>query len=454
MTHPSDILQYRHLIDRPVLDRQTMEEVGRVDTLWMFPQRNRVLGVVCRPGRFGAKRLVFKLTQMDASGDGLLMQGDPEPTVAAKVQQLESLIGQEVWSDRGERVGKIVDCLFNPDNGVILRYLITPGSWASITDGTYLLSPKQIVSFSAKRTLIAADDIDDLEVYQPGLRQRLAQIRAMLKEDYVDSVARELRSLSSQVQDQVQGIAERAQEQMETLFQRTRQRAQTFSEEFSRDAQEVVRTIQTEAQAVTERVEQAIPRGGQSGPADIVEDEDLDDWDAWSDTEADDNEADGAEGSEPEMNQAETLRSEERSDEPSEETSRSGPIIVPAAKVDSVQPKVEIVSDDEGIDENSVSSATAGDGVPPAFDGSFEEWSESASGLGSDLEPNLEPDERDVWDDWDDETNDAGESASGDAGESASGDAGALDEPATENGASPDVPSMPPSVEDDNDPWI
>ncbi|MEO0406417.1 MAG: photosystem reaction center subunit H, partial [Cyanobacteria bacterium P01_A01_bin.135] len=60
MTNPSDVLQYRDLLDRLVLDSQTMAEVGRVDTLWMYPQRNRVLGVICRPGRFGAQRLVFK----------------------------------------------------------------------------------------------------------------------------------------------------------------------------------------------------------------------------------------------------------------------------------------------------------------------------------------------------------------------------------------------------------
>ncbi|MGF1536513.1 MAG: PRC-barrel domain-containing protein, partial [Elainellaceae cyanobacterium] len=153
MTDPADILQYRDLAGRLVLDSQTMAELGWVDTLWMYPQRNRVLGVVCRPGRFGAKRLVFKLTQLDTVGENsLLMRGDPEPTVAAKVQQLESLIGQEVWSDRGERVGKLIDCLFNPENGVILRYLMTPGPWAAVTDGTYLLSPKKIISFSAKRT--------------------------------------------------------------------------------------------------------------------------------------------------------------------------------------------------------------------------------------------------------------------------------------------------------------
>ena len=455
MTQPSDVLQYRHLVDRLVLDSQTMVEVGRVDTLWMYPQRNRVLGVVCRPGRFGAKRLVFKLTQMDAAGgDSLLMQGDPEPTVAAKVQQLESLIGQEVWSDRGERVGKIVDCLFKPDNGVILRYLITPGTWASVTDGIYLLSPKQIVSFSAKRTLIAADDIDALEIYQPGLRQRLAQIRDMLKEDYVDSVARELRSLSSQVQGQMQGMAERAQGQMETLLQRTRERAQAFSEEFSQDAQEVMRTIQTEAQSVTERVEQAGEKFGfqsdgarADGARADADNGDLEDWGVWPDIDGDGAEAEraswieGAEGAKPERPEPERPEPDTSA---ADDAGRSGPIIVPAAKVDISPPDADAAPENAAAEDSSPAIA---------FDDSFEGWPESEPSP----ELTLETDERDIWDDWGD-----------DAVESLPDDAAAPDAPVSGDGASPDIPSAPPSTDsntdnntgsndtgsNDDDPWI
>ncbi len=446
MTQPADILQYRDLVGQLILDSQTMEEVGRVETLWMYPQRNRVLGVVCRPGRFGAKRLVFKLTQIDAVGeDKLLMQGEPEPTVAAKVQQLESLIGQEVWSDRGERVGKLVDCLFNPDNGVILRYLMTPGTWAAVTDGTYLLSPKQIISFSAKRTLISADEVEALEIYQPGLRQRLAQIRAMLKEEYVDSVTRELRSLSSQVQ----GMAERAQGQMGSLVQRARERAQTLSQDFSQEAQEVVRTIQTEVQTVTERVEQAIPRGEPTGDPDL-EDEDLDDWGDWGDVEEGGARgSDRVEVSEPEVSEPDGLEDWE------EEAPRSGPQSSPAeARVvpaggdgggDGWDEAAEQVSEPA---EGKVDAQPVGDVPPePLADSKEKDAAIASEALGDGQD--LETDERDVWDDWVDEV-----AENADVVEPVADEPAARDGQESGEGALTDEPSTSSSAEEDEDPWI
>ncbi|MEO0409919.1 MAG: hypothetical protein AAF289_21465, partial [Cyanobacteria bacterium P01_A01_bin.135] len=384
--------------DRLVLDSQTMAEVGRVDTLWMYPQRNRVLGVICRPGRFGAQRLVFKLTQMTAAEEGLVMQGEPEPTVAAKVQQLESLIDQEVWSDRGERVGKIVDCLFNPENGVILRYLIVSSPWASLTEGTLLLSPKQIVSFSAKRTLITAEAADALAVYEPGLRQRLAQIREMLKEDYVNSVARELQSLSTQVQSQFQSFTQRAQGQMESLLQQTRERARSVSEDFSRDAQAAMQTLQSEIQAVAERVEEAIPNRPDEDPTASTVGESNDksfnddgwDWPGFDQPEVD----------RPEIHQP--------------KANRQGS---PPSAIDQQQAPGTAADDWEGWDEVPASPSPIAEPDSPVDD-SEPPLEPAPAPAANQATPNqskspiitpapaevalsdLEPDERDIWDDW------------------------------------------------------
>lgn len=481
MANPSDILQYRDLLNQLVLDSQTMAELGRVETLWMYPQRNRVLGVVCRPRRFGSGRLVFKLTQMQGGQNSLLMTGDPEPTVAAKVQQLESLIGQEVWSDRGERVGKIVDCLFNPENGVILRYLLVSSPWASITDGTYLLSPKRIISFSAKRTLISADAADSLEGYEPGLRQRLAQIREMLKEDYVDSVARELQTLSSQMQSQLQTMAqkaqgqvEQAQGQMETLLQRTRERAKTFSEEFSQEAQGVMHQIQTEAQAVTQRVEQASETFG--FPLSDIETRDdgektIDlgeeaDWGVWPDTDGD-GPGDAAEVTSSEQDASPDLPRPQapKGDRPQEpdtgETPQTGPIIVPAAA--HPQPEPPPVDGDTSNSHADPKDAEArqADSSPSASDigdDSFEGWPQASPDLGPDGTPEsapqspLEPDERDIWDDWEENISIEGSTHSAAVSGTPDGAAKPAQDEQSEKSESPaDFPKTPP---EEDDPWI
>jgi len=93
------------MLNQAAFDAVTMEELGRIEVLWMYPQINRVLGFVGKSGFLGNKKTAFKLPQLESIGsDGILVKGEGEPTVAAKVNQLESLIHSEVWSDSGEKV--------------------------------------------------------------------------------------------------------------------------------------------------------------------------------------------------------------------------------------------------------------------------------------------------------------------------------------------------------------
>ncbi|MEB3233225.1 MAG: PRC-barrel domain-containing protein [Leptolyngbyaceae bacterium] len=232
--HPSTLVRQSELLHHTVIDSVTLEELGRVDVLWMFPQVNRVLGIVVKPGWFGAARLVFKLPQIKTIKAQVLVQGTAEDTTVEKVQKLESLIGTEVWTEGGDRLGTITDCLFDLNSGVIIRYLMVPDGQlpkriTQFTDGLYLISPKQIRSFSRQRVLIADESVEQLRLYSEGLRFKLATMTAKLKQDYWDGATEEWRSLSHHVQS----IARKATDRMKALAEKAQVLSKTFAQKVS-----------------------------------------------------------------------------------------------------------------------------------------------------------------------------------------------------------------------------
>ena len=147
-------MKYSELLNQLVLDRRTMEEIGRVETLWMHPPAHRVLGFICKAGLLGNQKSAFNLSQISVLGEsGILTYGSPDSTTAERVRQLESLISQEIWSEGGDRLGKIIDCLFELDSGRITHYLYVSSGWAGIVGEIYQLPTSTILSFGKKASV-------------------------------------------------------------------------------------------------------------------------------------------------------------------------------------------------------------------------------------------------------------------------------------------------------------
>jgi len=249
MTARPDIVRQNDLLNQLVLDRTTLEELGRVEMLWMYPQTHRVLGFICKSGFLGNKRKAFTLAQIEAFGaNGILTHSQPDETDVAHVNQLESFIHCEVWSDEGRKIGKIVDCLFKLETGRITAYLLSTGRLAGITSDIYQLPPAKIFGFGRKRVLVTEEATKTLKIYQEGLQHKLVKASDFLKDD----AAQELRSLTQQAQT----VTEQAKEQFQHLTSQVKDRAQSLSKQ----AQETVKTfnahVKEEADVLIEQVKE------------------------------------------------------------------------------------------------------------------------------------------------------------------------------------------------------
>ena len=169
-----EFIRQSQLLDQLVLDRVAMDECGRIEVMWCYPKVHRVLGFICKSGRFDRTKLAFNLDQIDKIGEnGVLVNSDPVETDRDRVQQLETLLGCEVWSDEGTKVGRISDYVFQLASGNIRYYLLSSNGLQGLTGKLYALYPSQILGYGRGRVMVSAGIIPGLELIQVGLDQKL-----------------------------------------------------------------------------------------------------------------------------------------------------------------------------------------------------------------------------------------------------------------------------------------
>jgi uncharacterized protein YrrD len=259
MTDLPSTLRHSELLNRLVLNRNTLEELGRVEVLWMYPPMHRVLGFVCKSGFLGRRKLAFKLSQVEAIGEnGILTHSAPDETDSDRVRQLESLIQCEVWSQAGNKIGRIIDCEFNLQSGLITDYLlISDTGRASIASrltaiaGTiYRLPPASIASFGSTRVLIVETSIQAFIPYREGISQTFSKVSTTIKEESAQ-VADELRSLRKRAQQTTLHTTD----QLKTLAEQAKERAIMFAEQAKETAQTVAEQLQETSETLIEQLE-------------------------------------------------------------------------------------------------------------------------------------------------------------------------------------------------------
>jgi uncharacterized protein YrrD/gas vesicle protein len=251
MTTQSEAIRQSDLLNQLVLNRNTLEELGRIEVLWMYPQAHRVLGFICKAGFLSGKKLAFKLSQVDALGDnGILTHSQPEETDAEHVRQLESLVQSEVWSDSGRKIGKITDYLFDLKTGAIAHYLLTSDGLVSIASDIYQLAPSQILSLGHKRILISEAIVGTLPVYREGIPHKLTKTGEHLKQD----ATQELRSLTEQAKGRFQLLTGRARERAQALSQQAKEKLQTLNEQVKEQTQTWLEETKERSEVLAEQV--------------------------------------------------------------------------------------------------------------------------------------------------------------------------------------------------------
>ncbi len=182
MSLPNQTIQQSELINGLVLNRQTTETVGHLAQFWLDPQIHQVQGLISKSGLLGRDKKYFNWHQVDTLGeDGIFVKGEAQTIDPA---DLQTVIGNELWTNTGNKVGKIVDYLFNPYTSGIVGYLFASNGSRGVVEGIYLLEPVAISSVGEKRIIVLEGAVESAKLYSEGMQQEFKGARRTLQEDY------------------------------------------------------------------------------------------------------------------------------------------------------------------------------------------------------------------------------------------------------------------------------
>ena len=251
------VIQQSELLNRLVLERRTAEEVGRVNELWLNPHLHQVVGFTCKSGILGSKKRSFAWGEIESIGaDSILVTLNPEANDPAKPDPISSVIGHELWTDAGNKVGKVVDYLFVPQTGAVVSYLFVSSGWRGMLDGMYLLPMAAIASVGSKRVIVADAAIQEPQQYTQGLSQKVGQAAEFIKEDLdktrrdLESMKRGTQGITEQIKDKAQAATGKAKE----ITEQVKDKAQAASEQ----AKKIADQVKDQAQAATDKAKERL----------------------------------------------------------------------------------------------------------------------------------------------------------------------------------------------------
>jgi uncharacterized protein YrrD len=237
----ASLIQHSDLMNRLVLDRSTAEDLGRVDQVWLSGKTHQVTGLSCKSGLLGRKRAAFAWGQVETIGEESVLVTYVPGTEVQRPEDVELLIGHELWTDGGNRAGTVVDYRFDARTGAVVDYLFVSNGWRGRLDGVYRFAPQAVISVGRKRLIVQAAAVEEPEQVSAGLADRVTQVTEFLKDDYartkedMKAALEGTQAIAAQVQGQGQKLVEQAQDTVAEVGDRLRS-----SEDVPEDAPEDV----------------------------------------------------------------------------------------------------------------------------------------------------------------------------------------------------------------------
>ncbi|MDJ0589111.1 MAG: PRC-barrel domain-containing protein [Pleurocapsa sp. MO_226.B13] len=186
MTILSKDARQSELLDRLVLDFDTTEIVGRVKKLWLDVKSNRVKGLTCAHGTFNREKHSFSWDKVVTVGhDSILVKTEEREEV--EPESIDNVIGLKVWTDAGNKVGRLADYCIDTTTGTVTAYLFTSNGWRGIAGGTYILDPDGVITVGSKRIIVAEASIQNAQQYEEGLTQKIQHAKQFVREDIAKS---------------------------------------------------------------------------------------------------------------------------------------------------------------------------------------------------------------------------------------------------------------------------
>ena len=161
----SDFLKHRVKCDRGL-------DHGPGLSPWMHPPAHRLLGWISRPSTLTLERAVWKLNQLKGiSNDFLYVKGKASTTYQRTLDRLPTLLYSDTLNLNGDKIGSLVDFIFNPETGRIMKYMISRSDPRIPGTSRWLLPIERITDQQPGMVSLGITSLDDLPIARSSLRQ-------------------------------------------------------------------------------------------------------------------------------------------------------------------------------------------------------------------------------------------------------------------------------------------
>ena len=168
---------------------------------WMHPPVHRLLGWVSRPSALRMSREVWRLDQCCGFTDQqVFVRGEPALTDQTTLERLPTLMDADVMDRQGERLGVLVDLVFEPSSGVILHYLLARSDPRLPGSSRWRLTPDRIVDQQPGVVSTGLISLEDLPLSRASVRQDLLRRTQRWRE--------QLRQMGDRAGDRLEGWLE------------------------------------------------------------------------------------------------------------------------------------------------------------------------------------------------------------------------------------------------------
>ncbi|MDB9374966.1 PRC-barrel domain-containing protein [Nodularia sphaerocarpa] len=261
MSTPSQVLKHSDLLKRLVLDRKTVAEVGRVSQLLLDSQAQRILGFTCKSGWLGNQQKTFAWTEIEAIGADSVIVRHRDDHTDEITESVNPVLGSEVWTNSGNKVGKIIDLLFNKETGYVVHYMFSANGWQGLMEGTYLLAPIMISSVGDKRVIVLEKAVSNPQKYTEGLGEKISQATEFIQKDYGET-KQHIESVKPSLQkaiEQVKGSERisQATEFIQKNYEQTKQHIESVKEGSQKAISQMKDANHTSIEKVEENLAQA-----------------------------------------------------------------------------------------------------------------------------------------------------------------------------------------------------
>ena len=225
-----------------VLDFDTTEIVGRVKKLWFDLKSHQVKGLTCARGAFGREKHTFSWDKVITVGHDSILVNTENQEQVEQPESTDNVIGLQVWTDAGNKAGKLVDYCIDTNTGAIVAYLFISNGWRGIANGTYTLPPDTIITIGSKRIIVAETGMQNAQQYAKGLTEKVQHAKELIHDDIAKSqedfgvAVRNSRKAASGLQTKAHQATEVAREKLSSAAKRLQDKTREVSEEKNTEA--------------------------------------------------------------------------------------------------------------------------------------------------------------------------------------------------------------------------